>query len=189
MREMRRHRRQSLSAAGLVLALGLAGCGGAGRSIAHLGKTKIKVTVTKPAAAATSRTDQALEAATIKFAGCMRSHGVPNFPDPAAPGGTSSTKVAFDPNSPTFKTAAEACKSLLTSIASALPAISPAIQSDLLKAVACMRTHGVPNMPDPTFTNGVPRFTGITKVVNVRSQAFESAFQTCKSLVPAGVIP
>jgi hypothetical protein len=145
--------------------------------------------VTKPAAAATSRNTQALEAATIKLAGCMRSHGVTNFPDPGAPGGTRSAKLAFDPNSPTFKAATEACKSLLTSVASALPALGPALQSDFLKAVACMRTHGVPNMPDPTFTNGVPHFAGITKVVDLRSQAFQSALMTCKSLLPSGIVP
>jgi hypothetical protein len=48
----------------------------------------------------------------VQFANCMRDHGVKNFPDPNSQG-------AFlmggnvDPNSPTFKSAYQACQSLL----------------------------------------------------------------------------
>jgi hypothetical protein len=49
----------------------------------------------------------------LKFAGCMRSHGVPNFPDPSvAQGGVA---VGFrmsgvDQNSPQFQAAVQACR-------------------------------------------------------------------------------
>ena len=58
-------------------------------------------------------------AAALKFAACMRSHGVRNFPDPPPPSsgpqtqsGGGSQGAHFDPNSPAFQAANSACKSL-----------------------------------------------------------------------------
>jgi hypothetical protein len=57
----------------------------------------------------------------LKFAQCMRSHGITDFPDPqgnggiviqkGSGGGTSSS--ALDPNNPQFRAAQEACKGYL----------------------------------------------------------------------------
>jgi hypothetical protein len=49
-----------------------------------------------------------------------------------------------------------------------------------------MRKHGVANMPDPTFVDGVPHFPGIIKKIDLNSQTFQSALATCKSLLPGG---
>jgi hypothetical protein len=60
----------------------------------------------------------------LKFAQCMRSHGVSNFPDPppagSAPQSQSSQSGSAptpgpDPNSPQFKSAMQACRNLLPS--------------------------------------------------------------------------
>jgi hypothetical protein len=48
-------------------------------------------------------------AAEVKWAQCMRSHGLPSFPDPNDQGAFDSSK--FDENSPAFQTANDACKS------------------------------------------------------------------------------
>jgi hypothetical protein len=57
----------------------------------------------------------------LAFSKCIREHGVPNFPDPQQ-AGTGGTVVrvgepgsggGFDPESPTFKTAMQACQSLI----------------------------------------------------------------------------
>ncbi len=50
-------------------------------------------------------------AAEVRWARCMRSHGVPSFPDPNSQGAFDSAK--FDEGSPAFQTAGNACKSLL----------------------------------------------------------------------------
>ena len=50
------------------------------------------------------------DVAGIKFADCMRSHGVPSFPDPNSHGAFDSAN--FDPTSPAFQTASKACLSL-----------------------------------------------------------------------------
>ncbi len=49
-------------------------------------------------------------AAEVKWARCLRSHGVPSFPDPNSQGAFDSSK--FDDRSPAFQTASKACKSL-----------------------------------------------------------------------------
>ena len=48
-------------------------------------------------------------AAEVRWAGCMRSHGLPGFPDPNSQGAFDSSK--FGENSPAFQTASNACKS------------------------------------------------------------------------------
>lgn len=49
-------------------------------------------------------------AAELTWARCLRSHGLPSFPDPSNQGAFDSSK--FDPNSPAFAAASNACKSL-----------------------------------------------------------------------------
>ena len=53
-------------------------------------------------------------AAEVKVARCMRSHGDPSFPDPNSQGGFDRSK--FDESSPAFKTAGNACKSLIAAM-------------------------------------------------------------------------
>jgi len=48
----------------------------------------------------------------LKFAQCMRSHGVLNFPDPSA-SGSLLIPPSINPQSPNFQAAANACKSLM----------------------------------------------------------------------------
>jgi hypothetical protein len=47
--------------------------------------------------------------AEVIWARCMRSHGLPGFPDPNSQGAFDSSK--FHENSPTFQTASKTCKS------------------------------------------------------------------------------
>jgi hypothetical protein len=49
-------------------------------------------------------------AAEVKWAHCMRSHGLPGFPDPDAEGAFDSSR--FDDNSPAYQAAGQACHSL-----------------------------------------------------------------------------
>jgi hypothetical protein len=49
-------------------------------------------------------------AAELRWARCMRSHGLPSFPDPNGQGAFDRNK--FDENSPAFQTASNACASL-----------------------------------------------------------------------------
>jgi hypothetical protein len=48
-----------------------------------------------------------------KFAACMRKHGETSFPDPGPNGKFAGGVTSVDPNSPQFKTAMSACRTLL----------------------------------------------------------------------------
>jgi len=53
--------------------------------------------------------------AGLKFAQCMRSHGVSNFPDPGSHGGGFQVQLAggTNPSSPAFQAAQQACQKIL----------------------------------------------------------------------------
>ena len=53
-------------------------------------------------------------AAEARWARCMRSHGLPSFPDPNGQGAFDRNK--FDENSPAFQTASNACRSLKAAV-------------------------------------------------------------------------
>jgi hypothetical protein len=64
----------------------------------------------RPTAAQQAREQQAM----LTFAQCMRSHGVPKFPDPKAGGALAlGTKAGVDPNTPQFKAAQQTCQKLV----------------------------------------------------------------------------
>jgi hypothetical protein len=50
--------------------------------------------------------------ALLRFARCMREHGVADFPDPDAEGNFNAPAGATDPKSPRFKSALQACRQL-----------------------------------------------------------------------------
>ena len=59
--------------------------------------------------------DKAMQARMLKFAQCMRAHGVTNFPDPSTDGGIrieAGPGSGLDPNDPTFQQAQQACAAL-----------------------------------------------------------------------------
>jgi hypothetical protein len=71
--------------------------------------------------------NQALLADYVKFAQCMRAHGLPNFPDPTIAEGRAefllnSSQDGFDPHSPQVLTKAHQCESVLPA-GSGLPSV------------------------------------------------------------------
>jgi hypothetical protein len=115
----------------------------------------------------------------------MRAHGVPDFPDPVGNG--LQIKVSpgsdLDPNSPQMQAAQKACQSLAPGGAQG-GTVSAAQQAQALKFSACMRSHGVPNFPDPTFSGGGVQLhvTGIDPT----SPQMIAAQKACQSLQPGG---
>ena len=161
-----------LAAAGIVVVL--AGCARTSSpGVASTGSTS----------APTGRS--AAPKSAVAFAACMRSHGVPEFPDPGRNGHTSLGN-GIDPSSPQFQAAQKACQSLLPSGGSSLAtqaasgSISPDKQAQLLRFARCMRGHGVPNYPDPT-SQGI----ALSQSVDPKSPQFQAATQACSKLAPA----
>ncbi len=89
----------------------------------------------------------------VKFAECMRSNGVSEFPDPSASGKLTIDAVAngssLDPSTPAFKQAVSACKNLEPAGFTGSKR-SPQQQAAALKFAQCVRANGVPDFPDPT---------------------------------------
>jgi hypothetical protein len=85
----------------------------------------------------------------LAYTRCMRSHGVPDFPDPTSQGTFVTTGI--DAASNQARQANFACEYLLPN--DGLPAGSSAHQEQLLmqglKYAVCMRSHGILNFPDP----------------------------------------
>jgi hypothetical protein len=64
--------------------------------------------------------------------------------------------------------------------------ITPADQADYLKAAACMRSHGIPDFPDPTFGNNTVTFN-IPPNIDPNSSQAKTAEAICVKLIPPGL--
>lgn len=125
----------------------------------------------------------------LKFAECLRSHGLPNFPDPSSDGTfhiTSSNGVT--PGSPQFQAAEKSCRKFMPNGGAApSPAQQARMLAQLLKYSECMRSHGVTEFPDPQSINGRVGFS-ITaspgSELDPNNPQFQAADKACESLVP-----
>ena len=88
----------------------------------------------------------------VKYSDCMRSHGVPDFPDLNA-NGSVSLPSSINPQSPAFQSAEGACASLRPQGAPP-PPITLAQQKSFDANARCIRAHGIPAFPDPGFGPG-----------------------------------
>jgi hypothetical protein len=86
----------------------------------------------------------------VKFAECIRAHGVPHFPDPDAKG---DFVFGVDVSPAVWQKAVNACKDLQPPGALSGKR-SPKQQSAALRFAECVRENGVKDFPDPV--NGDP---------------------------------
>jgi hypothetical protein len=183
-----------------ALALLAAGCGAGAKSptVAHLGSSTTSSTSTSSSSSGSSGGDGSTGSASpdgqaVAYSACVRAHGVPNFPDPKVSTNGYEVKVAIAVNpsisgNPHFQSAQEACRKLLPGGgpgAGSNHQISPQEQSQYLKAAACIRSHGIPNFPDPTFSGGGVHVS--QKGINLHSPQARAAEEACQSLIPGGL--
>jgi hypothetical protein len=187
-----------LAAALLALGVLVTGCGGNSPtgSVASLGSHASKTSTTSSTAAGSSGgsgSSASPGSQAVAYSACVRAHGVPNFPDPKVSTNGNEVKVAIGINpsissNPHFKSAQQACGKLLPGGGPGEASnhqITPLEQSQYLKAAACVRSHGVPNFPDPTFSGGGVHIEH--QGLNESSPAFKAAVRACESLIPGGV--
>ncbi|HUA45575.1 MAG TPA: hypothetical protein VMA77_10130 [Solirubrobacteraceae bacterium] len=123
----------------------------------------------------------------LKFSGCMRSHGLPDFPDPTVgsnglPSWTLSARtVGANPQSPGFRAARQACGKDLPDLGLQTPVQKATANAEALKYASCMRTNGVPNFPDPNG-QGVIQITNATGTLDPSSPQYQKAETACKAL-------
>jgi hypothetical protein len=101
-----------------------------------------------------AQTQEHLRQDLLRFAGCMRSHGVPNFPAPTSPDADKEFLLGqipgLDTQSPAFESAHAACKQLLPGVERGSQGATTQVMAQLLHTSRCMRAHGLTGFPDPT---------------------------------------
>jgi hypothetical protein len=168
-----------------AFALLAAGCGGGGSAgVASVASSTNAATTTQNV---TTTAKRGTLASAFAFARCMRSHGIPGWPDPNSSGvfenkaklrslGVSVSRVRALEDGP--------CNIPLPSPQAYT--ITPADRADYLKAAACMRSHGFPDFPDPTFANNNVQ-TNVPSTIDQDAPTFKNAAETCTKLIPAGL--
>jgi hypothetical protein len=167
----------------VAIALLATACGGAPHppGVASLGKTKPSsavaggVATTLPSG---SSVEEHFKKA-LNFSECMRSNGIPNFPDPNTNGGIDiGASSGIDPESPQFQAAQKACRKYVPA-----PDLSKAEiaerEARALEFAKCMRANGVPNFRDPQFAaNGAEPVRPVAGV-DPNSPTYQAATNKC----------
>ena len=128
-------------------------------------------------------------AKAVAYTQCMRSHGVPEYPEPDSSGqlqkiGSGQQVGVSDAQ---LSTATNACQSLWP-----YQALTPGQQqqelTDDLKFAQCMRSNGVPTLPDPVATDGKVEFVISTSRtgINPESPQILAKAHACLHVLPAG---
>jgi hypothetical protein len=136
----------------------------------------------------------------IAYSACMRSRGVPNYPDPDSGGQLPKGDAQqFGVSTSRYQAAQQACQRLIPTCGSLHQqeyqcmqksnCPSALVQQMLTadrKLARCMRSHGVPNFPDPTTDSNGPVFNitnaGISDAASHTSE-FEAKLTECARLV------
>jgi hypothetical protein len=183
-------RRAGLYAGPMALALLAAACGS-----------------NSPGAARGGSSGNSAPASAVAYSSCMRSHGVPEYPDPGSNGNLPKGNAQdFGVSNSQYQAAERACQHLLpdgdtTFIASltqcletgdCLPAVVQRALTEGTKFAQCMRNDGVPNWPDPTIDSmGRPSFqvtaAGIS-IASTRSSQMLSKIGHCETRTGASLL-
>jgi hypothetical protein len=169
-----------IAAAGLAL-LATACGGSSGSPVAQLASTATQTSTSSNTAAASTQGNGA-----VAFARCMRSHRVPNWPDPNSSGVFDKSKLTsqqLGASSSQVQAAQSACQHLLPNRSSRPNAARvEQIKAQALEFSQCVRNHGVPNFPDPGSDARIPDPASVG--INQGSPKFEAANQTCRKYRP-----
>lgn len=125
----------------------------------------------------------------VAYTQCMRSHGVPDYPGPTSGGQmpkiTSGQQVGVRDSRLTA--AQGACQDLWPYQAPTQAQQRQQLTDDV-KFAQCMRSHGLPNFPDPTNSDGHVEF-----VISVSRDGFDphspqilAKAHECQHVLPAG---
>jgi hypothetical protein len=144
----------------------------------------------------------------ITYSQCMRSHGVPNFPDPPSSGQVPKASAQLlGVSTSQLQAAQTACQHLYPNnggsgwvltkdsigqceeTGDCPQALVQAAMTALRTYARCMRSHGVPNWPDPTIdSEGRPDFDLLhVQGFDPNSSQTSNIMQECYHVMPGGV--
>jgi hypothetical protein len=192
-RAPKQFRRRRLTPPATTLAVSaaivIAGCGGSSTTTSTRSTTSgaSSRSISADATAGGSSPGSAsLQADTLRFSKCMRSHGVTNFPDPSSDGQLTIKGTGINIHTPAFSNAQNACQSLMPAGATPGPSgqKSDVSAAQGLALAKCMRAHGVSNFPDPDASGAINPSS-----VNLSSPQVQNAFHACQSATGAPSAP
>ena len=161
------------SVAVVSLSLLAAGCGGRGGSP---GVASVASSTTTTAATTT-------QSGLVAFSSCVRSHGVPSFPDPQryVGGNVKLTIHQLSGDNPRLRTALNDCGYLLPSRGGSPDTAQQTRRQleDELSFARCMRSHGVSRFPDPSAHGGLTVEMVQAQGIDVHSPAVLHVVQVC----------
>jgi hypothetical protein len=176
-------------------ALLIAGCGGGSASpgVAHLSTGTSSGSPTG-GNSSTPESRASTQQKMVAYSQCMRSHGVPEFPEPTEgklllhSSDHNGHVTGPNPESAQFQAAQKVCGKLAPNGGKAPSAAEQTkMQESALNFSKCMRSHGVPNFPDPEFHSGGGvgiRIGGKSSGIDPNSPQFKAAQKTCQSDLP-----
>jgi hypothetical protein len=171
-------RRSALLGALLIsLAVTLAACSGGSPS-------SDPTTTTTTGASGGSSSSGASNSVTqqaLKYAQCMRSHGVTNYADPVPGKAQSIGGSGIDTNSATYQAAVSACQKYQPTTGNSTQGPTAGAQTAQLKFAECMRSHGVTNFPEGNSGGGQQSLSQYG--IDTNSPTFQEANQACSSLL------
>jgi hypothetical protein len=164
-------RSSSVTVAAIVAAAGLAllaaACGGS------------------PAQNTSNSAASAQQNGAVAFARCMRSNGVPNWPDPGSSGVFDKSKLTsqqLGASSARVQTAQSACDHLLPNGGRPNAAELQRVKALGLRFSRCVRSHGLPNFPDPGTDGRIPDPASVG--IDQGAPKFQAANQACRRYRP-----
>jgi hypothetical protein len=174
---MRRHLVGACAVVPLVLLVAVAGCArsGGGSKVASVSGTA------SPTASASGAANLSAKERALKFAQCMRDHGVP-MEDPQFDGDKIQVQIGGPGGSldkSKVDAAQEACKEWAPIGGPGGAKPDPQMLENMRKQAQCMRDNGVENFPDPGTDGGI-RIDGSVG----EDPDFDAAQQKCMKDMP-----
>jgi hypothetical protein len=130
----------------------------------------------------------------LAYSRCMRSHGVPKFPDANSSNELPSGLPKVDPqqlgvSSSQYQAAQSACAHLLPNGGQMTQTESQRDLSAMLRFARCMRSHGVPTWPDPTYDSAAGWGFNLVHVhgFDPNSTQIENKMDECNRVLPPGI--
>ncbi|HEY2304347.1 MAG TPA: hypothetical protein VGI05_00545 [Streptosporangiaceae bacterium] len=124
----------------------------------------------------------------VAYAQCMRSHGVPSFPDPDSQGQFPTVRIGRNGvTQQAVQSAQNACRHLQPGGGTGTSQQQQARVTQALDFSRCMRAHGVADFPDPSTSNGGIGYN--LSGVDTSSPQYQSAQQACRSQSGKGQSP
>jgi hypothetical protein len=180
------------------LALLIAACGGLGTGTTGVATLPSPSSALEPRSSSPhSPAPSDLIAQGVAYARCMRTNGVPGWPDPDSDGTFDKTRIRpavgelGSPHYQTYLTAASACQDQLP--ANMREPTHDQIQqawTDDRNFAQCMRDHGLANAPDPIADDHGRPYFGISGTgIDPSSPRIQAMAQACESQLHLSTLP